>query len=195
MLTKWRKLTLRHSSPVTLWFGMLLACFAWLMHATMLLTPLWDDNAHLGHGVCIKLAPIVAAAKQYEQIHHDITHTEHNLPDDSAAYHLHHHTAPESIVPTSTVTQTMTVDAKASSEAMHSNHNVESSDPDTIKHASCDICLSMSAVIVPEVFAHTEPDSIELFGLFVTFLHHSNIDYPNNFLRPLVRAPPQAIIT
>ena len=190
MTTKRRKLA---SSLVTMRFGTLLACFAWLMHATMLLTPLWDDNAHLGHGVCIKLAPIVAAAKQYEQIHRDIAHTEHNLPDDSAAYHLHHHAAPKSIVPISTVNPIITADAKASSEAMHSNHNVESSDPDTTKHASCDICLSMSAVLVPEVFAHTEPESIELFGSFVTFLHHSNIDYPNNFLRPLVRAPPQSI--
>lgn len=195
MPSKRRKLILRHSSPVTLWFGMLLACFAWLMHVTMLLTPLWDNNAHLGHGVCIKLAPIVAAAKQYEQIHHDITHTEHNLPDDSAAYHLHHHTAPHSLESPPAVKPILNAEVKASSEGLHSKHNAVSSDPDSIKHLSCDLCISMSAVLVPEVFAHTDSVLFELPAVLVTFLYYSTTHYPSNFLRPLTRAPPQAIIT
>lgn len=193
MSIKRRKLVLRYSSPVTLWFGMLLASFAWLMHVTMLLTPLWDDNAHLGHGVCIQLAPVVSAAQQYERIHHDIAHTEHNLPDDSAAYHLHHHTAHASIVPTSTADPVITADAKASPEAMHSKHHAEPSDPDTTKHASCDICISMTAVLAPNVFAHTNVALIELPTSLGTVLYQSNGDYPSNFLRPLTRAPPQAI--
>lgn len=188
-----RKLVL--SSSMTMRFGILLACFAWIMHIVPLLTPLWDENATLGHGICIQLAPVVSVAKQHQQAQTDIIYIEHNLPSDNADHHSHHHIAPNALVPPPTVEPIIATNAKSSSEALHSAHNVGGADPDSIQHISCDLCISMSAVIVPEVFAHTEPDSIELFGLFVTFLHHSNIDYPNNFLRPLVRAPPQAIIT
>ncbi|WP_201512523.1 hypothetical protein [Psychrobacter alimentarius] len=193
MLTKWRTLTLRHSSPVTLWFGMLLACFAWIMHFSMLLTPLWDDNAHLGHGICIKLAPVVSTAKQYEQIQADITHTAHNMPDDSAAFHLHHHIAPNSLASISTADSTVNTHTELSSKELHSKHHPESSDPDAIKHASCDICLSMTAVLTPEVFAHTDSALFELPAVLVAFLYHSTTHYPSHFLRPLTRAPPQAI--
>lgn len=195
MLTKRRKLFLRYSSPTTLWFGMLLSCFAWIIHATILLTPLWDDNAHLGHGICIQLAPIVSAARQYEQIQTDVAHTEHNLPDDSAAYHLHHHTTPNSIAPTSTVNPIKTANAKASSEVTHGEHNVASSDPDATKHISCDFCISMSAVLVPENFKHTDLDFFELSVVSATFLYHLNSGYSNNFLRPLARAPPRFLST
>ncbi|MDN3503792.1 hypothetical protein QL982_13710 [Psychrobacter sp. 5A.1] len=193
MLIKWRMLNLRHSSPVTLWFGMLLACFAWIMHVSILLTPLWDDNAHLGHGICIKLAPVVSTAKQYEQIQADITHTSHNMPDDSAAYHLHHHTAPNALASTSTARSTANTNEEISSKELHSKHNVENSDPDDIKHLSCDLCISMSAVLVPKMFAHTDSAWFELPAVLVTFLYHSTTHYSNNFLRPLTRAPPQDI--
>ncbi|MBE0406565.1 MULTISPECIES: hypothetical protein [unclassified Psychrobacter] len=189
MLIKWRTLTLRHSSPVTLWFGMLLACFAWIMHVSMLLTPLWDDNAHLGHGICIQLAPVVSTAKQYEQIQADITYTAHNMPDDSAAYHLHHHTVSNSLSSTSTVN----THTELSSKQLHSKHHAESSDPDTVKHSSCDICLSMTAVLTPKVFAHTDSALFELPAVLVAFLYHSTTHYPSHFLRPLTRAPPQVI--
>lgn len=195
MIFKRRKLVLRYSSPVTMWFGMLLACFAWVLHITPLLTPLWDNNAHLGHGICVELAPIVSVARQYEQIQADITQTEQNLPDDSASHHLHHHTAPHALAAASAVKPTIVADAKASSKALHSKDNVGSSDPDSIQHSSCDLCTSMSAVLVPEVFAHTESALLELTAVVATFFYRSNTYYPSDFLQPLARAPPQVILT
>ena len=194
MLTKWRTLTLRHSSPVTLWFGMLLACFAWIMHVSVLLTPLWDDDAHLGHGICIKLAPVVSTANHYEQIQADITHTAHNMPDDSAAFHLHHHTAPNSLASTSNASSTVNAHTELSSKELHSKHHTESADPDAIKHPSCDICLSMTAVLVPEVFAHAHPALFELPAVLAASLYHSTPRFLIGFLRPLTRAPPQSLI-
>lgn len=163
------------------------------MHVSMLLTPLWDDNAHLGHGICIQLAPVVSTAKQYEQIQDDISHTAHNMPDDSAAFHLHHHTASNSLTSTSTAGSTANTHTELSLKQLHSKHHTESSDPDTVKHASCDICLSMTAVLTPEVFAHIDLELFELPAVLVTFLYYSTTHYPSHFLRPLTRAPPQAI--
>lgn len=195
MILKQRKLVLRYSSPVTMWFGMLLACFAWVLHITPLLTPLWDDNAHLGHGICVELAPIVSVAKQYEQIQADITRTAQNLPDDSAAHHLHHHTAPHTLAAASDVKPTIVADAKAASKALPSKNDAASSDPDSIQHSSCDLCISMSAVLVPEVFAHTESALLELTAVVATFFYRSNTYYPSDFLQPLARAPPRTILT
>lgn len=148
MILKRRKLVLRYSSPVTMWFGMLLACFAWVLHIIPFLTPLWDDNAHLGHGICVELAPIVSVA-----------------------------------------------DAKASSKALPSKNDVTSSDPDAIQHSSCDFCVSMSAALVPEVFAHTESALLELTAVVAPFFYRSNTYYPSDFLQPLARAPPRPILT
>ncbi len=195
MFTKRRKLALRYSSPATLWFGMLLSCFAWIMHATLLLTPLWDDNAHLGQGICVKLAPIVSVARQYERIQTEVAQTEHNLPDDSVAYHLHNHTAPNFLESSATAKSAIIVDVKASLKELLSDDNVESSDPDSIEHISCDLCISMSALLVPEVFTHTDSALIELPAVLEPVLYHSRTYYPSNFLRPLARAPPQAIAT
>lgn len=174
---------------------MLLSCFAWIMHATLLLTPLWDDNAHLGQGICIKLASIVSVARQYERIQNDVAQTEHNLPDDSADYHLYHHTAPNFLELPATAKPAIIVDVKALSKKSLSDDDVDSSDPDSIKHISCDLCISMSALLVPEVFAHTDSALIELPAVLEPFLYHSKTYYPSNFLRPLARAPPQAIAT
>lgn len=147
------------------------------MHVSVLLAPLWDDDAHLGHGICIKLAPVVSTANQYEQIQADITHTAHNMPDDSAAYHLHHHTVSNSLSSTSTVN----THTELSSKQLHSKHHSESADPDTVKHPSCDICLSMTAVLVPEVFAHAHPALFELPSVLAASLYHSTPPFSDWF--------------
>ncbi|WP_201590671.1 DUF2946 family protein [Psychrobacter fozii] len=67
-------------SPAMMWTGMLLACLAWLLHTTPLLTPLWSDNASLGHGICIELAPVVSAS-------HD--HSMHSQHHSEAAISVH----------------------------------------------------------------------------------------------------------
>lgn len=68
-----------------------------------------DDNAHLGHGICAELAPIVSAAKQYEQIQTDIAQTNHNIPIDSAARHFLHHNASLSLASPATVKPVITL--------------------------------------------------------------------------------------
>lgn len=192
MSTKRRKLVLRYSSPITMWFGMLVACFAWIMHITLLLTPLWDDNAHLGHGICAELAPIVSAAKQYEQVKTDIAQTNHNIPTDSAARHLPYHNISLSLAPPATVKTVVTVDATPLQEALYTEDKVGSaeSNPDSVKYTDCDLCTAMSAALLPVAFTHTDSALIELFTVSVTFLYHSHTYYPSNFLRPLARAPP-----
>lgn len=187
-----RKFVLRYSSPSTLWFGMLLSCFAWIMHATLLLNPLSVGNAHLGQSIYTTLAPIISVASQYEQIQTDVAQTENNLPDDSAAYHLHHYTAPNCLASSPTPKSTIVTATKAPSKESLSDHNA---DPDSIKHMSCDLCISMSALLVPEVFVRTDSVLIELPAVLEPFLYHSKNYYPTNFLRPLARAPPQAIAT
>ncbi|MBF0657673.1 hypothetical protein IPZ60_02845 [Psychrobacter sp. NG25] len=75
--------TCRYSllSPAMMWTAMLLACLAWLLHTTPLLTPLWSDNASLGHGICIELAPVISAShdhNMHSQHHSDATMLTHS---------------------------------------------------------------------------------------------------------------------
>ena len=213
MPTKRHKIVL--PSSMTMRFGMLLAFFAWIMHIVPLLTPLWDENATLGHGVCIQLAPIVAVAQHHEQIAADITHSQDSLANAAADHHLHHHKAPRSLAadslgnssvatnsiipaalaPPATVQPIIVVDAKSSSEVAHSGHDVGDTAPDSLQHISCDLCLSMSAVMVPEFFAPPEAEWIELSAPLALFSPYTNSYYSSSFLRPLVRAPPTAILT
>ena len=196
MSTKRRKLILRYSSPVTMWFGMLVACFAWILHISLLLKPLWDDHTHLGHGIYAELASIVSVTKQYEQIRADITQTNHHIPIDSAARHLPHHNASSSLAPPTTTiaNSVVTVDAVPSQEVLYTEDKVGSSDPDSVKHTGCDLCTVMSAALLPVAFTHTDSALIELSTVLVTFLYRSNTYSSNNFLRPLTRAPPQSIL-
>lgn len=174
------------------WMGMLLACFAWMMQLTPLLTPLWSDNVSLGHGICVELEPIVSAAKHYEQIKADIAQTDHALPYDSAARHSHHHTAPISLAPPSTVKPivTVTVDA-APTPALQNTGKVGNSDPSSMHYSSCDICTAMSAALLPVAITQTHSTLIELLTITVTVLSPLNTPYSSAFLRPFSRAPPQ----
>ncbi|WP_201549492.1 hypothetical protein [Psychrobacter sp. Pi2-1] len=194
MSTKRHKLVLRYSSPVTMWLGTVVACFAWIMHISLLLTPLWDNNTHLGHGICAELAPIVSAAKQYEKIQADITQTNHNIPIDSAARHLPHHNAFLSLASPATVKPVVTVVAAPSQEVLYTEDKVRSSDPDSVKYNGCDFCTAISAALLPVAFTHTGSALIELSTVLVTLLYRSNAYYPSNFLQPLTRAPPQSIL-
>lgn len=193
MPTKHRKFTLPSPSSMKLRFGMLLACFAWIMHVSMLLTPLWDKDAHLGHGICIKLKPVVSMAKQYQQIQADIEYAGQHLPADSAAFHLHHHPIPSAKSTPVPVNSIAVVDTKTSSKELHSKHHTENSDSTAIKHPSCDVCLSMTAVLVPTVFAHAHPALFELPAVAVTSLYQLNPRFLIGFLLPFTRAPPQSI--
>lgn len=170
---------------------MLFACFAWIMHITPLLTPLWDDNLHLGHSIQIE---VVSAAAQYERIKSDIDHSNHHLPDDSAARHWHHHTA-HNAAPSADDAD-ITVDASQLPKASYDRDKIARSDPDTAPTITCDLCAGTSAALVPVAFTHTDSVLVELPTVSATYISYlRNTSHPSNFLRPLTRAPPQVTFT
>lgn len=170
MISKHLNLARRYSllSPATMCAGMLLACVAWLMHITPLLTPLWDDEASLGHGICIKLAPIVSASHD----HHSTTQ---------------HHLSISSTVHAPTVTGAAN---RSNTPALDLADQLLNQDDGAKQHNSCDICTAMSAVITPTVL-----DPLALIPIvFATVITKRWIGadtyHLSRFLRPFLRAPP-----
>lgn len=98
MLSKHLNFVRRYSllSPAMMWTAMLLACFAWVLHTTPLLTPLWSNNASLGHGICIELAPVVSAS-------HD--HSMHSQHHANASILTHSEAAAQSAVTNTTTSK------------------------------------------------------------------------------------------
>lgn len=146
---------------------MLLACLAWLLHITPLLTPLWSDNASLGHGICIELAPVVSAS-------HD--HSMHSQHHSDAAMLTHSEIA-------------------AHSAAVGNIETITTSEHDAQQHNSCDICTSMSAVITPLIIEPPEFQLIELTTIVAMIPPTVEAYYATDFLRPFSRAPPFFVMT
>ncbi len=203
MAVKRRKLVLRYSSPVTMWLGMLFACFAWVMHLTPLLAPLWDEHTHLGQSLHTELTSLVVVAEQYERIKTDINDTDHTLPKDSVAHHWHHHTAHPISVSSSTVEPISTNHADLSQEGLHdASHTNDApeaegahSDKHKHTHANCELYAGISPALVPVDFTHTDSALIELSVVPISYIYHiEHAHYSSHFLRPLTRAPPQATL-
>lgn len=148
---------------------MLLGCFAWLMHITPLLTPLWDDSASLGHGICIQLAPVVSASHQYDEHHGHDSHFEHTSIGQVSASA----TAHSSVLSLEQLLK-------------HTDHSSGSTDV----HNHCDICTAMSAVILPIAIQKIHAHFIELFFMVKVQWWHLNVYYSFDFVRPFLRAPP-----
>lgn len=53
--------------------GMLLTCFAWLVQLSPLLAPLWLDKVALGHGLCVKLEPLLVSRQLSHQSSQDLS--------------------------------------------------------------------------------------------------------------------------
>ena len=197
MSTKRRKLVLRYSSPVTMWLGMLFACFAWVMHLTPLLAPLWDEHTHLGQSLHTELTSLVVVAEQYERIQTDINDTDHTLPKDSVAHHWHHHTAHSSSVSSATAEPISENHADLSPDRLHDALEAESASSDHHKHnhANCELYAGISPALVPVAFTHTDSALIELSVVPTLYAYHiEHAHYSSHFLRPLTRAPPQATL-
>ncbi|MBE0442336.1 MAG: hypothetical protein ACTH7W_04300 [Psychrobacter sp.] len=154
-------------SPAMMWTAILLACLAWLLHTTPLLTPLWSDNASLGHGICIELAPVVSAAHNHSM-------------------HSQHHSDASMLAPSETAAQ---------SAAVVNSKTITTSKHDTHQHSSCDICTSMSAVITPLIIESPEFHPIEITTIVAMIPQTINAYYATDFLRPFSRAPPSFLMT
>lgn len=184
-------------SPVMMWFGMLLACFAWMMHIAPLLTPLWSDNASLGHGICIELAPVISAAQHHEQVTADLR--------QAPQHGEHHSTAPASIFYDNTASHsnyaTVTATSAATDQPMIIASTTQSLatdktthfNPTAKHHNSCDICTAMSASILPTDIVQTNYILIELVSITETMWSPFNTHHSNAFLRPFPRAPPPTL--
>ncbi len=203
MSTKRRKLVLRYSSPVTMWLGMLFACFAWVMHLTPLLAPLWDEHTHLGQSLHTELTSLVVVAEQYERIQTDINDTDHTLPKDSVAHHWHHHTAHPISVSSATAELISANHTDLSPEGLHdASHTNDApeaegahSDKNKHTHANCELYAGISPALVPVAFTHTDSALIELSVVPILYVYHiEHAHYSSHFLRPLTRAPPQATL-
>lgn len=157
---------------------MLLACFAWLLHITPLLTPLWNDNASLGHGICIELAPIVSASHEHDR------HTQHHSDPHTTVHSLS--TAPAPTIMVSVSTSDM--------PSLNPTDEIPNQDHDAKQHNSCDICTAMSAVITPNIIKQTDSTLIELTTAIAMRWSNAEAYYSSRFLRPYLRAPPLLLL-
>lgn len=201
-------------SPAMMWTGMLLACLAWIMLITPLLTPLWSDNASLGHGVCIELAPVVAAAKNHatdHSIHDHALHSQaHSAPmrasADATASLAYSSQVSHSQLSSTTdkLTTIISVAMQVVPDSMigehHSHLMAADEKPQTLEeaaskdqakqHSGCDICTSMAGFTLPMDLKQPDTILVELFTASVMVFYRSYILKNLSFLHPLTRAPP-----
>ena len=200
------KIASRYSllSPAMMWTGMLFACLARIMHITPLLTPLWNDNASLGHGICIELAPVVAAAQHRAANHHASAHSLHH-DDPHSKMHSGHPVATAAStmasMPSASQNPAHRADILTLNADEHQGHLMAmdatakaSEDKDSKNHAkhhnSCDICTSMGGFTLPMDLPPLEIILVELFTASVMVFYQSYILKNLPFLHPLSRAPP-----
>lgn len=175
--------------PKMMYFGMLLACFAWLLQLSPLLAPLWLSNLSVGHGICIELAPVIAA-QEYSEHHHQSQHHQNKDPhlkttnlvakapstSDLLPQHAHH----------------IGNMSKISAKEPHLAIQTQSSDTkkSTTHNHDCSICLAMMAFSLPA----SGVDLIVLLGLafaiLTAVLYRSLCLRLIVFLRPPSRASP-----
>lgn len=155
--------------PRLMWLGMLLACFAWVMRLSPLLAPLWLDNITAGHGLCIKLAPLVES-------HHQ-QHSQHDITAQQSS-HLHHenhgHQHP--------IGKTIQADFQTDTP-----HDLDSNKQ--IFH-DCDICLALFAFDIPTFDFKLMLYLVLAYCLLIQAIYRSLSQRFVAFLRPPSRASP-----
>ena len=172
-------------SPTKMWVGMLLACAAWLLHVTPLPAPLWSDQADLGHGICIELAPVVSAAQQHQ--------ADANATMQMAG-HEHHHNGVHGSDHGMALAMPSDPHYAAAAISAHSHVDAtttDSADTGSGHHSSCDICAAMSAVIVPVGIILTAALFVESAPILAALRHPQVASNAAAYLRPFSRAPPQ----
>lgn len=195
-------------SARVMWTGMLLACFAWLIHASPFLATLWDssiddvDNqhhTHLSHNLHVELAPIISAVEQYERIKADIAQTNRTSPHDSAAHQLYFYDtftseSPSTVADTESRAIDVTV-APATSPNLQHQVSIQSSESNNGHHSRCSICTTMSAALLPTLIKLNKPSLIEPITTIMAIRSDEASSYVASFVRPLSRAPPPILQT
>ena len=178
--------------------GIWFALAAWLMQISVFLTPIFSDQVSVGHGICVRLADVVAAAAlahaphdySNDQSHGDAEHAMHllhasatrtDLADDPHADHSQHNTHEnhqKQLINQDHLTPPSTAPPNAT------NHHAMDS-------AQCGFCLLIGHSVLPPV-----PDAqlapIAFFDFFQTNFSNTT-DQALSSLRGLIpqsRAPP-----
>ena len=152
--------------------GMLLACFAWLMQLSPLLAPLWLDKVTLGHGLCIKLEPLLVSRQLSHQLSHQYSQ------DLSQQPHAHHHTH------------------STHHAQQHLTHKTRQADPlndfdsDHAVSHDCDICLALLAFEMPKFDFELVVRLLLAYTILLQALYCTLSRRFVAFLRPLSRASP-----
>jgi len=191
-----------------MWTGMLLACFAWLIHASPFLATLWDssiddvNNQHqpyLSHNFHVELAPIISAVEQYERIKADIAQTNRTSPHDSAAHQLYFYDTSTSKSPSTVAdAESKVIDvtvAPATAPNLQHHVSTQSSDSNNGHHSRCNLCTAVAAALLPSLIKLNKPSLIEPITTIMAIRSDEASSYVASFVRPLSRAPPSILQT
>lgn len=143
--------------------GIWFALAAWLMQISVFLTPIFSDQVSVGHGVCVRLADVVAAAAlahaphdyTNDQSHGDAEHAMHLLhtsthadhADDPHADHGQHNTHEnhqKQLITQDHLTPPSTAPPHTTDSTTTSNHHAMDS-------AQCGFCLLIGHSVLPPV--------------------------------------------
>jgi|GEM_PF-866411 len=175
--------------PKMMYFGMLLACFAWLLQLSPLLAPLWLSDLSAGHGICIELAPVIAA-QEHSEHHHQSQHHQDKDPhlkttnllaktpftSDLLPQHDHH------------IGNMSKISAKEPHLAIQTQSSDTKKSP-THNH-DCSICLAMMAFSLPASGVDLIVLLVLAFAILTAVLYRSLCLRLIVFLRPPSRASP-----
>lgn len=156
--------------------GVLLACFAWLMQLSPLLAPLWLDKVTLGHGLCIKLEPLLISRQLSHQLNHELSHqSSQNL---SRQLHAHHHTHSTHHAQQDLTHKTRQADPLNDFDSDHA-----------VSH-DCDICLALLAFEIPKFDFELGVRLLLAYAILLQALYRALSRRFVAFLRPPSRASP-----
>ena len=184
--------------------GIWFALAAWLMQISVFLTPIFSDQISVGHGVCVQLADVVAAAAlahaphdySNDQSHGDAEHAMHLLhastqadrADDPHAHHSQHNThenhqkqliTQDHLTPPSTAPPSTALPSTATTD----HHAMDT--------AQCGFCLLIGHSVLPPV-PEAQLAPIAFFDLAQAVLVGSDLSALTSLRGwlPQSRAPP-----
>lgn len=169
------------------------------MQISVFLTPIFSDQISVGHGVCVQLADVVAAAAlahaPHEQSHGDAEHAMHLLhastyaayTDDSHAHHGSHDSHENH------QKQLITQDhlTPPSTAPPHTADSATTTDHHAMDTAQCGFCLLIGHSVLPPI-PDAQLQAIAFFDLLTTGFSNA-LNQALGSLRGLIpqsRAPP-----
>lgn len=169
------------------------------MQISVFLTPIFSDQVSVGHGVCVQLADVVAAAAlahaPHEQSHGDAEHAMHLLhastladrANDPHAHHSQHNTHENH------QKQLITQDhlTPPSTAPPHTADSSTTTDHHAMDTAQCGFCLLIGHSVLPPV-SDAQLQAVAFFDLAqVSFSNTTNQALSSlRGLIPQSRAPP-----